>query len=274
MIDQVLILDIILLLLVAATAVAVISVRSLFSATILAGVYSLLMALVWTNMHALDVAFTEAAVGAGISTILLLGALTRTKRFAKEEKRLHVPAALICLITGAVLIYGTLDMPAFGDPNSAIHTHRVPKLVQQQVVKHPSAAERDKGHPHGHHPDDDFNGHVPNTVTSLLAAYRGFDTMFETTVIFVAGLSMLILFRRRKEGDPGVQPSEPQQRRQHVEYAPVVDPIALAEASGLISVDQAELSLVKPKSKPAATPNPDAGPDAGPEAESEGSEET
>ena len=65
---------------------------------------------------------------------------------------------------------------------------------------------------YGHSVEDDFNGHVPNTVTSLLAAYRGFDTMFETTVIFVAGVSLLLLLRRRREGDPGVPISRPETR--------------------------------------------------------------
>ncbi|KIG12403.1 PH adaptation potassium efflux system protein B1 [Enhygromyxa salina] len=210
--NPVLILDVFLLVLVAATALAVINVRSMLSATILAGVYSLLMALVWTNMHALDVAFTEAAVGAGISTILLLGALVLTKRFAKREPTLHLPALLVCVATGLVLIYGTSDMPKFGDPNAPIHTYRVPRLLDQTVGKHESAAPRDKGHPHEGHPDDDFNGHASNTVTSLLAAYRGFDTMFETTVIFVAGVSLLLLLRRRREGDPGVPMSSSTKR--------------------------------------------------------------
>ncbi len=229
--NALLIVDIILLLLVAATAVAVVSVRSLFSATILAGVYSLLMALVWTNMHALDVAFTEAAVGAGISTILLLGALTRTKRFAKADKhKVHVPALLVCVVTGAMLIYGTLDMPAFGDPEAPIHSNRVPDLLDQKVGKHHTAAPRNQGHAHEGHPQDDFNGHVPNTVTSLLAAYRGYDTMFETTVIFVAGLSMLILFRRRREDDAGVPLSDPAKREQHMEHAePVPTKLAIRE---------------------------------------------
>jgi multicomponent Na+:H+ antiporter subunit B len=205
-------LDVLLLVLVAATGIAVINVRSLLSATILAGIYSLLMALVWTNMHALDVAFTEAAVGAGISTVLMLGALVLTKRFAKKERKLHWPAAIICVITGLLLCYGTLDMPVFGDPTAPIHTYRVPELMNQTVRKHESAAPRDKGHAHEGHPDDDFNGHVPNTVTSLLAAYRGYDTMYETTVIFVAGTSMLLLLRRRREGEPGVETSSPEHR--------------------------------------------------------------
>jgi multicomponent Na+:H+ antiporter subunit B len=208
----ILVLDIMLLLLVAATAIAVVSARSLLAATILAGIYSLLMAMVWTNMHALDVAFTEASVGAGISTILLLGALVLTKRFAKPAPRINFRALLVCLATGGLLVYGTLDMPAFGDPNAPIHTYRVPKLMLQNVGKHESAAPRDKGHAHEGHPDDDFNGHVPNSVTSLLAAYRGYDTMYETTVIFVAGISLLLLLRRRREGEPGVPFSGPDKR--------------------------------------------------------------
>jgi multicomponent Na+:H+ antiporter subunit B len=225
MITPILVLDILLLLLVAATAIAVVRARSLLSATILAGIYSLLMAMVWTNMHALDVAFTEASVGAGISTILLLGALVLTKRAVKPEPRVNWRALSVCLGTGALLVYGTLDMPAFGDPDAPIHTLRVPKLMQQNVGKHETAAPRDKGHAHEGAPDDDFNGHVPNSVTSLLAAYRGYDTMYETTVIFVAGLSLVLLLRRRKEGEPGVPISGPDKR------APA-QPVEPVESSG------------------------------------------
>lgn len=224
MINPVLVVDVILLLLVAATAIAVITIRSLFAATMLAGIYSLLMAVVWTNMHALDVAFTEAAVGAGISTVLLLGAIVRTKRFAKREHALHLPALLICLVTGAVLIYGTLDMPSFGDPNAPIHGHPVRDIIEQDVGKHPSAAERSQGHPHEGDPEDDFNGHVPNTVTSLLAAYRSYDTMFETTVIFVAGISLLLLLRRRREGEDGVGFSSAEQRAAGSEPTKAAEP--------------------------------------------------
>jgi multicomponent Na+:H+ antiporter subunit B len=170
------------------------------------------MAMVWTTMHALDVAYTAASDGAGISTILLLGAQVLTRRRVKPEPRVNWRALLGCLATGGLLVYGTLDMPAFGDPNAPIHTLRVPKLMRQTVGKHETAAPRDKGHAHEGHPDDDFNGHVPNSVTSLLAAYRGYDTMFETTVIFVAGVSLVLLLRRRREGEPGVPISSPEKR--------------------------------------------------------------
>ena len=128
-VDAVLRIDIILLVLVAITAIAVIEVRSLFSATMLAGIYSLLMAIVWSNMHALDVAFTEAAVGAGISTVLLLGALVKTGRWSKPSKnKVDLPALIIVLITGAMLVYGTSNMPQFGDPAAPIHNLRVPEI--------------------------------------------------------------------------------------------------------------------------------------------------
>jgi multicomponent Na+:H+ antiporter subunit B len=211
--EEILTLDVFLLILVGITGIAVIQVRSLFSATILAGIYSLLMAVVWTNMHALDVAFTEAAVGAGISTVLLLGALVLVGRFSKKEKPIHVPGLIICGLTGTMLIYGTLDMPKFGDPDAPIHNLRVPGMIRQDIGKHHTAAPRVQQAKHdSHHAQDDYNGHVPNTVTTLLGAYRGYDTMYETTVIFVAGLSMLLLLRRRREDEPGVPKSSPDQR--------------------------------------------------------------
>lgn len=77
-------LDLILLLLVAVTAIAAITVKNLFSATILFGAYSFFMCLLWTEMGAVDVAFTEAAVGAGISTAVFVAAIYQTKRRSKD----------------------------------------------------------------------------------------------------------------------------------------------------------------------------------------------
>ena len=81
-------------------------------------------------------------------------------------------------------------------------------LLAQKVGKDPErpeglSAPLGQGEMDPHHPTprDDFEGHVPNTVTSLLAAYRGYDTMFETAVIFTAGLSMVLLLRRREDDE-------------------------------------------------------------------------
>jgi len=233
-----LLVDISLLTLAVIIAVAIVQVRSLLCAIMLSGIYSLLMAMIWQNMNAVDVAFTEASVGAGISTVLLLGTLLHTKRQTKQLPTVNWGALTVVTVTGAFLIYGTLDMPDMGDPNAPIHTGRVVQQLGQRVGKvdregihHPwkysSMAEQsvfheDDEHPwaelyaeeygtaepehggeeHGGahaHPTDDFMGHSPNTVTSLLAAYRGYDTMYETAVIFTAGMSLILLLRRRRE---------------------------------------------------------------------------
>ena len=250
--SEVFLVDSVLLLLVTICAIAIIEVRSLYAVAMLTSVYSLLMALVWTNMHSMDVAFTEAAVGGGISTILLIGTLVHTRRDEKPtRKRLHLPALLVTLLTGGALIYGTFDMPRFGDPNATIHHYRVPEMMAQTVaftaevpgkqqpppgyvppprmvptiehaqetalhgeepVAHHSELEGPGEHAEEHaheHPADDFNGHVPNSVTSLLAAYRGYDTMFETTVIFTAGISLILLLRRPRRRDDEEHPGEP-----------------------------------------------------------------
>lgn len=255
----VVLIDTLLLLLVTVAAVAIIEVRNLYASAMLTSVYSLLMALVWVNMHSMDVAFTEAAVGGGISTILLIGTLVHTAREEKPlKKRVHWRALFLTALCGGALIYGTFDMPRFGDPKAPIHHFRVPEMMAQTVgfvngtrgkqappegfdpteyrsfngevasvpadptdtawretsmlaqhgimlprvvghAMHPAEHPADGGH--HTHPPDDFNGHVPNSVTSLLAAYRGYDTMFETTVIFTAGMSLIMLLRRpRREG--------------------------------------------------------------------------
>ena len=183
----VLLIDAVLLLLVVLTAVAVVEVRNLFAATMLLSVYSLLMALIWLNMDAVDVSFTEAAVGAGISTILLIGTLIRVGAGEKQGRRVHWGGLAFAVLTGGALIYGTWDMPDFGDPDAPVHVNKVAKgYIQQDVPKvHPATPE-------------DFHGHVPNLVTSVIVTYRAYDTMFEAAVIFTAGMGMILLLRRRR----------------------------------------------------------------------------
>ena len=107
--------------------VTIIRLRSLFAAGMMTGAFSLLSAGLFTLIDADDVAFTEAAVGAGVSTILFLSTLSITKKQERKSPNLHWPALAVCLVTGAVLVYGTLDMPAYGDPNAPIHAHVAPR---------------------------------------------------------------------------------------------------------------------------------------------------
>jgi energy-converting hydrogenase B subunit D len=76
--------DLLLLLMAVICAIAALSLKDLISCAVLGGVYSFLLCLVWTEMLAIDVAFTEAAVGAGISTILILGTVLHLNRRSKD----------------------------------------------------------------------------------------------------------------------------------------------------------------------------------------------
>ncbi len=151
----------------------------------LSGIYSLLSASIFVVLDAVDVAFTEAAVGAGITTVLMLGTLALTR--GREKIPVHTPLLPLAVvaITGAVLIYGTADMPAFGDPQAPAQQHVAPRYL--------SESPRETG--------------IPNVVTSVLASYRGYDTLGETVVIFTAGVAVLMLLggvrRRRRPEDEG-----------------------------------------------------------------------
>ena len=170
--------DIVLLGLLGATAIAVIRIKSLFAAVMLTGIYSLLSAAIFTTLDAVDVAFTEASVGAGISTVLMLGVLSLTQSHEKSSEGYPRLALFVVLLTGAALVYATFDMPHYGDPNAPIHVH---PLYQEYAI---DAVERLD---------------IPNVVTSVLASYRGYDTFGETTVVFTAAIAVMILLARGRD---------------------------------------------------------------------------
>lgn len=198
------IIDLLLLLFLVVCAIVVVEMKDLLSATIVMGAYSLIMAIVWMRLNAVDVAFTEAAVGAGITTVLILAALSRTKRGEEEPttsldaaseskldsdeektsiKRHKLLSLLVVGITGAVLVYGTMDLPDFGDPLAPANKH-----VAAHMLEH---GKRDTA--------------SDNIVTAILASYRGFDTLGETAVVFIAALSVILILRRNRDGEKGVE---------------------------------------------------------------------
>ena len=122
--------DLSLLLLLVVVAVAVVRTKDLFASTMLLGIYSLLTASIFVTLDAVDVAFTEAAVGAGISTILALSTLSLTDRKEKAHSRSPLIPLIVCGITGGALVYGTFDMPRFGDPDAPIHQHVAPHYLE------------------------------------------------------------------------------------------------------------------------------------------------
>jgi len=189
----------ILLFFITVTSLVVLMMRNLLAATVVMAMYSFLMSLVWLNLDAVDVAFTEAAVGAGISTIILIGTLALVGTEEKRHKSIHWPACLLVVLTTGVLIYGTLDMPHFGNPEAPVQTHVAPEYISQSVEK--NKTELKKGHKA--RGSNYFHGHVPNLVTSVIVNYRSYDTLFEVAVIFTAGISLILLLRRRRFGGRG-----------------------------------------------------------------------
>ena len=110
-------------------AIAAIMLTDLFAVVMLFGVYSLLTATLFMDLDAVDVAFTEAAVGAGVTTVLMLSSLHLTKRWEALPRRNPLLALLAVGVTGAALVYAVLDAPLLGDPSAAIHQHVTPRYI-------------------------------------------------------------------------------------------------------------------------------------------------
>jgi multicomponent Na+:H+ antiporter subunit B len=165
--------------------VRIVRSRDVFSATMLTGAFSLLGASLFMVLDAADVAFTEAAVGAGISTALVLGALALLRfRTRGPRGRSRGLAFLACL--GFFILWLSLvpQMPVLGDDNSPLQAHPATadyfELTAEAI-------------------------HIPNVVTAVLGSYRGFDTLGEAFVIFIAGLAVYLLLGSTRD-----RPLEPE----------------------------------------------------------------
>jgi multicomponent Na+:H+ antiporter subunit B len=182
-------LDLLLLTLVVICAFGTVTVRGLLSATIIFAAYSFLMCLLYAEMGAVDVAFTEAVVGAGISTIFFIAALFRSTKRSKlivrgvddpqhfKDQGLKMLPLALAFVTGALLFYGMADFPPWGDPGSPPNTHVSAYYIKNAVKE----------------------THVPNLVTAVLGDYRGYDTMFELVVIYCAGVSVVSILKQDGE---------------------------------------------------------------------------
>jgi multicomponent Na+:H+ antiporter subunit B len=165
--------------LLAVVTIAIVRQRNLFGVVILAGIYSFLMASVLIVLDAVDVAMTEASVGAGVSTVVLLAALHLTRIEEAPPQRLNLVPLLTTLVVGGALVWATLPLPPFGAADTVVHKHVAPRYLSKTIEE---------------------TG-VPNAVTSVLADYRGYDTLGETTVIFTAGIGVMLLLRGRRRKD-------------------------------------------------------------------------
>ena len=167
-----------------AIAIALLKTRTVIFTVILTSAYSLVAALMFITLDAVDVAFTEASVGAGISTILFLAAMAYLPQKEEETIGNQFIPALSCIILGAILIWCSYDLPQIGLASSPIHIHIVPDYIL----------------------GSQNNIGIPNIVTSVLASYRGYDTFGETIVVFTAGVAVLVLLQNNKKLKKNTKP--------------------------------------------------------------------
>jgi len=166
------ILDLAFMAMLVVVAFTVVRMRSLFAIVMLQGVYSLVCAAWFVSLDAVDVAFTEAAVGAGVSTVLMLAAMLLADRKSEPVPiSKQIAPLIVVIIAGLAMFYAIGDMPAYGDANSPANAGVGMDYIDRTT--------------------DEI--HIPNVVTAVLASYRGYDTFGEAVVIFAAGLGVLLL---------------------------------------------------------------------------------
>jgi multicomponent Na+:H+ antiporter subunit B len=137
----------------------------------LTSIFSLLMAANFFILDAADVALTEAAVGAGITTVIFLGALALTAEREKGAGAGGRLALVVVAVLATLIIYATFDKPRLGDPQAPVHQHVAPWYLE----KTPELID------------------IPNVVTAVLGSFRGYDTLGEVFVVFTACIGVLFI---------------------------------------------------------------------------------
>jgi multicomponent Na+:H+ antiporter subunit B len=188
---MIIIFGVFLLTLVVITAVAIVRTENLFVAVMLTAIFSLLMAANFFVLDAADVALTEAAVGAGVTTVFFLSALALTAERERSQKSPRWLTVGVVSITVLVLIYATFDKPRLGDPNAPVHQHVAPWYLENT----PDLID------------------IPNVVTAVLASFRGYDTLGEVFVVFAACIGVLFLLGTKTSA---IKPSENHGLRHHL----------------------------------------------------------
>ncbi|WP_158972497.1 DUF4040 domain-containing protein [Paraglaciecola sp. L3A3] len=160
-----------LLTLLVITAIAIVRAKDLFVAVMLTSIFSLLMAANFFILDAADVALTEAAVGAGVTTVIFLCALSLTDDREKPREGGRWVTYCTVGILALLIIYATFDKPRLGDPEAPVHQHVAPWYLE----KTPEYID------------------IPNVVTAILGSFRGYDTLGEVFVVFAACIGVLFI---------------------------------------------------------------------------------
>jgi multicomponent Na+:H+ antiporter subunit B len=180
-------LDLVLFVILIATAILALQVRDLLAAVALLSGYSLFAALLFAGVSAVDVALVEAALGAGLTGVLFIAAILATTRRSyprgdHRKRRIVVP-----LIVGFVglMLYASVDLPDRGDPDAPAQVGVSVTYLEESLA----------------------DTQTPNVVTAILADYRSQDTLGETLVIVTAALAASLVLVRRFD-DPHEHPSD------------------------------------------------------------------
>lgn len=159
---------------VLACAVATAALRDVLGSVVAFGAYSLGMAVIWVFLQAPDVGLTEAAVGAGVVTVLYLLTIAKTVRPSGEAvfERLDFRALGAAVALVAVLATTLGALPPVGTDDSAVASGDVTTYYLENAGEQTG---------------------VSNVVTAVLASYRGFDTLGEAVVVYAAGVGVLVV---------------------------------------------------------------------------------
>ena len=145
--------------------------RDLIISVSLLSVFSLLVAGLFVFMNAPDVAITEAAIGAAISTIFYLAGIFIVGKEVKLQPTKPIITCVLCILFVILAAYAIQDIALIGDINSPANSHVANYYINDSY--------QEMG--------------VKNIVTSILASYRGFDTLGEVFVIFTAGAAVTLI---------------------------------------------------------------------------------
>lgn len=170
-------LEAVLLLFVLGSALTAALLRDVLGSIIAFAGFSLGVSIIWVVLRAPDVALTEAAVGAGVTTVLFLVTIARTVRPAGDRTLERVgwrTAAVVAALVG-VLMTTVGSLPRIGDAGAPVVDYRVTRYYLENA--YPETG-------------------VENVVTAVLAAYRGFDTLGEAVVVFTAGMAVLLVLQK------------------------------------------------------------------------------
>jgi multicomponent Na+:H+ antiporter subunit B len=155
--------------------------KTLLLSIIYLSILSLSLCVLYLFLDAPDVAMTEAALGASLSTVIFINVLKKIDKgeevaLVNARNDFSYSALIICIMVFITFLYSFIDVADFGNQDSAI-TNGISKYYIDNTKK-------DVG--------------IDSFVASILASYRGFDTLCETSVIFLSAISVSFILSRYK----------------------------------------------------------------------------